>query len=434
LRWDYEETPAYLDYVTPANVVAGLNSVPAMGTQTYAQSLAQGGIDVNDYISTGGNRDADTDNWQPRLGFSYDIGGDQAHVVFGGAGRSYDRNLYQWTSLEVSKGTLPAFNINFNGPLHPCTPSPTCVAWDPAFLDFANLQALVAASNAGGEVFLINNDLEVPYADQFSLGMRNRLGESDWMTSATVTRVLTYEGFVYTLGNRRADGTFWLNGGQPFGDPPPGFGNLIVGNNGIETRTTQVLLSVEKPFSGGSPWATSFAYTYTDAEGNRDVNETFAFDAETIEDYPFIASNATPEHRLVATASYAGPWGFLFAGKLTLATPLAINGNSCFQPPGVFHPSGADCVPVAEEPDDTLGYRSLDLQVTKDFEIADVTNLYVRVDVLNVFDNENYNDTVRALDLNANGEYINPTQVRYNETGNIVGVSRTLRLTLGARF
>ncbi|MGQ0836721.1 MAG: TonB-dependent receptor [Gammaproteobacteria bacterium] len=435
LRWDYEETPAYLDYVTPANVIAALNSQHpgAPAGQTYAQSLALGGVDVNDYISTGGNRDADTDNIQPRLGFSYDIGGDQAHVVFGGAGRSYDRNLYQWTSLELTKGALPNFNINFNVANHACdTAQPNCRNWDPAFLNFANLQALVSASNLGGEVFLINNDLEVPYSDQFSLGMRNRLG--DWMTSATVSRVNSYEGFVYTLGNRFPDGAFWVGGGQPWGHAVPGFGPLIIGNNGIETRTTQVLLSADRSFSESSRWSARFAYTYTDAKGNRDINETFAFDGATIEEYPFITSNATPEHRVVTTASIAGPWGLLFAGKLTLSTPVPVNAFACFQPAGVFHPSGARCAPIAGEPDDTLGYRSLDLQVTKDFNIADLTNLYLRVDVLNVFDRENFADRRTAFDLDASGRIISPTPVRFNETGNIVGVPRTVRLTFGAKF
>ncbi len=436
VRWDYEETPAYLDYVTPANVVAALNSQHpgAPAGQTYAQSLALGGVDVNDYISTGGNRSADKDNWQPRLGFSYDLSGDQAHVVFGGAGRSYDRNLYQWTSLELTKGALPNFNINFNVPGHTCTPSPTCIAWDPAYLDFANLEALVSASNLGGEVFLINNDLEVPYSDQFSLGMRNRLGE-EWFTSATVTRILSYDGFVYTLGNRFPDGAFWVNGGQPWGHPVPGFGPLIIGNNGIETRTTQVLLSAERPFSDASRWSASFAYTYTDAKGNRDINETFAFDGATIDEYPFITSNAVPEHRFVATGSYAGPWGLLFAGKLTLETPIPVNDFACYPfGAGVFHPSGATCAPVAGEAGDTLGYTSLDLQVTKNFEIADITNLYLRVDLLNAFDDENFADTQRAFGLDTSGQTISSTPVRYNQTGNIRGVPRTLRLTFGAKF
>ena len=111
VRWDYEKNLGYLDYVTPAAVVAGLNAQDpnAPTGQTYAQSLAKGGVNVNDYISTGSNRKADTGEFQPRLGFSFDINADQRHVVFGGYGRSYDRDLYDYLQVEVTKQALPEY-------------------------------------------------------------------------------------------------------------------------------------------------------------------------------------------------------------------------------------------------------------------------------------------------------------------------------------
>ncbi len=72
VRWDYEETPSFLDFVTPASVVTALNSPnndpSAPPGQTYAQALALGGVNVNDYISNGHNRNAPKNEWQPRLG------------------------------------------------------------------------------------------------------------------------------------------------------------------------------------------------------------------------------------------------------------------------------------------------------------------------------------------------------------------------------
>ena len=45
-------------------------------------------------------------------------------------------------------------------------------AWDPAYLNgLQNLQALVAGTNNGQEVDMLNNNLKTPYSDQFSLGM-----------------------------------------------------------------------------------------------------------------------------------------------------------------------------------------------------------------------------------------------------------------------
>jgi outer membrane receptor protein involved in Fe transport len=433
LRWDYERNLGYLDYVTPAAVVAayGAQDPNAPPGQTYAQSLAKGGVNINDYISTGNNRKAYTGEFQPRLGFSVDINGDQQHVVFGGYGRSYDRDLYDYLQVEVTKSALPEYTVFFpnagataaNG----CFGTP-CVAWDPKYLGgLPNLQTLVASSAAGAEIDAINNNLKVPYSDQFSIGFRNKIG--DWNTSVAVARILSKDGFVFTLGNRAPDGAFFVNHGSDFGNSVPGFGSLIIGNNGSETKTTQVLISAEKPFTAESHWSATFAYTYTDSSTNRDTTQHYSFDEPTIGAYPFINSNAAPRHRIVGTGSYAAPWGFLVASKLTLATPTPVDDTACF---GMVYPNGSNCNPISVTPKNFFGYRSLDLQVTKNFDIANFASAYVRLDGLNVFNFHNYADTI--LNFGANGVANPSNPVTYNYTGNIFGVPRTLKLTVGARF
>jgi outer membrane receptor protein involved in Fe transport len=432
VRWDYERTPSYLNQVTPANVVAALNSQDPNGPagQTYAQSLALGGVDVNDYISTGNNRSPQKDAWQPRLGLSYDLNADQAHVIFAGIGRSYDRDLYDYLQLEQTKASLPIATLFFNVAERPCTPSPTCIAFDPSYLNgLPNLQGLVVGSNTGQEVDMINNRLKVPYSNQFSLGMRNRLG--NWNTSAAIARVVSKDGFAFTLGNRRPDGTFFQNGNQPFGNPIPGFGALIVGSNGAETRATQVLLSVEKPFSEESRWGTTLAYTYTRAKQNRDVGSVYAFDEPTIGDYPFVLSNAAPRHRFVATGTFRAPWGVTLAGKLTLATPTPESDVACYLAAGQFFPTGSSCTPDADTPPDTLGYKSVDLQATKSVDLGERSSMYVRFDVLNAFNSSNYSDY--RFSWGQNGTR-NSNPVTYNPIGNITGVPRTFKASLGMKF
>jgi hypothetical protein len=431
VRWDYERTPAFNNYRTPANVIAALNGpnpdATAPAGQTYAQALALGGVNVNDYISNGHNRNPYAGEIQPRLGFSFDMNSDQRHVVFGGYGRSYDRNLFDFLQLEETKTSLPESTIYFNVPERPCAPSATCVAWDPKYLNgVSNLQALVKTTNAGQEVDMLNNHLKAPYSDQFSVGMHNRLG--DWNTTATIARILSKDGFAFTLGNRRPDGSFWLNGGQPWGNAVPGFGALIIGNNGIETKTTQVGLSAEKPYTEGSGWGATIAYTFTDAKQNRDINEHYSFDEETIHQYPFITSNAVAKHRLVATGTIKGPWDTIVGAKLTLATPIPVDGIACI---GLTYPTGSGCTPISGRPQETFGYRSLDLQVTKNFELPGSQTIYVRADVLNVFNYYNLSDTI--ANWGGGGKYTtNP--VTYNPTGNITGYTRTLRVTVGYKF
>jgi outer membrane receptor protein involved in Fe transport len=432
VRWDYERNLGFLDYVTPAAVVAayGAQDPNAPAGQTYAQTLAKGGVNINNYISNGHNRKAYTDEFQPRLGFSLDINADQRHVIFGGYGRSYDRDLYDYLQVEVTKSALPEYTVYFpnaaataaNG----CLGTP-CIAWDPKYLGgLANLQPLVASSAAGAEIDAVNNNLKVPYSDQFSIGIRNKVG--DWNTSAAVARILSKDGFVFTLGNRYPNGAFFMNGGQPWGNGVPGFGSLIIGNNGIETKTTQFLLSAEKPYTAESHWSATFAYTYTDSSANRDITQHYAFDEETIRQYPFINSNAAARHRIVGTGSYGAPWGFVIGAKLTLATPTPVDDLACF---GLTYPTGSGCTPISATPKNFFGYRTLDLQVTKNFDIANYASVYLRLDGLNVFNYHNYADTLNNWGTNG---VANPNPVVYNYAGNINGVPRTLKLTVGAKF
>jgi len=438
LRWDYEENPAYLDFVTPDNVVAALNAQDpnAPAGQTYAQSLANGGIDINDYIGTGSNRSAPKDEWQPRLGFSYDIGADENHVVHGGAGRSYDRDLYDYLQLEITKAALPQFTVYFQDPTTGACRGDPCFVWDPNYLNgLGTLQGLVQAGN-GGEVDMLNNDLKVPYSDQFSLGMTNKVG--DWVTDATVARILSYDGFVFTLGNRYPNGDFFENGSQPWGNGVPGFGALILGSNGIETKTTQLLLSAQKPYSKESGWAASIAYTYTNAIQNRDINEHYSFDRATIADYPFIRSNAAPRNRIVMIGSYDIPWGITLGAKITLATPTPGNTFAChFVAPTTPPTTELPCQPVGVAPSGNgrfiiggqyWGYRSVDLQATKEFPIGDQVTAFGRLDAINIFDFHNYSD------INYVTMPDGSLEATYNPTGNITSVPRMVKLEVGLRF
>ena len=443
VRWDYERTPSYTDFVTPANVVAALYGPdPNAPGQTYAESLAKGGINIGDYISDGHNRHAYKGEWQPRLGFSYDLFGDEAHVIHGGAGRAYDRDLYDYLQLETTKSALPQYTVYFRDPATGlCRRDSTpCYDWDPNLLNgLPNLQALLGpSSNAGTEVDLLNNRLKAPYSDQYSLGMRNQIGE--WNTDATVSRVLYRNGFAFTLGNRYPDGSFWQNNSQPWGNGVPGFGSLILGNNGIANRSTQILLSAEKPYTKESGWGATFAYTFTHAKQNRDINEHYSFDEATIGDYPFITSNAASKHRFVATGNMDGPWGLVFSAKLTLATPIPGNTGACFDSYGYTFPNGSACVPTGVTPGGNgkfliggkvFGYRDVDFQATKNFDLGHGVTLFGRFDVLNVFGFNNYDDLLYTYTL-VNGKP--HTNAKYNPIGNITYVPRTFKFEVGLNF
>ena len=437
LRWDYEEIPSYLNHVTPAEVVAALTTGPGIDpavSATYGEQLAKGGVNINDYISNGHNRKADKNNWAPRFGFSYDLNGDENHVIFGGIGRSYDRNLYDYMGLEQVKAALAEYTIRFvetSG----CAPAQgSCVSWNPSYLSGPDaLAGLVTSNVRNGEMDLLNNDMVTPYSDQFSLGMRNKVGE--WNTSAAVAYIHSKEGFVFTLGNRYPSGKFFddrticnpnlsVEISAPWDCNAPGFRGLILGNNGIETKTAQLLLSADKPYTKASGWGASVAYTYSHATGNRGGDEHYAFDRGTIEEFPFIDLKAVPKHRLVATGIYDLPWNITASAKLTLATPPPLNeavgwweyGDTSMPPPRI----------VSVKAPGTFGTKQLDLSLSKDMLVTENVTVQVRGDLINALDNDNLSGYQTKW---GSGGAFDP-QVRFNRYGSQFTPPRTLFMSV----
>jgi len=179
----------------------------------------------------------------------------------------------------------------------------------------------------------------------------------------------------------------------------------------------------------------TFAYTYSDAKENlqdsQKDNNHYAFDGETIADYPFETSNAVSKHRFVATGTVDGPWGFTYSAKLVLATPLPIHDIGCYGAPGpcgphAFVPPGKKFVFGG----DVFGTRDIDFSINKNFDLTRGMSLYLRGDLLNAFNYKNINDYI--VNWGSNG-VLNPMAV-YNMAGNISTPTRTFKLTLGFRF
>lgn len=377
LRWDYEESDAYLDYKTPEAVVTALRGW---------RNLDSSGIDVNDYISTGNNRDSFKDAWQPRLGFSYDLGTENNLVLFGGAGRAFDRNLFDNLQLEATKATFPTYRVNFDSedPQNNCDPAATnCVAWDPKYLTAAGLDELLYANTgAGREVYMVSNNLKTPYSDQFSLGVRGDWG--DWNAEVSLSHIKSEDGFVWMLINRRPDGSFFEPGstwGQPWGFGIPGFSNGLIGMNALESKADSLYIKLDKP-KADDFWGVTLAYTFTDAQDRRKAGEVFALDYPDIDDYGWHDSVSVPEHRLVIAAMFDLPAGFDFSAKLNLESVKTYQGIDC-------RVGWNQCVYRTFKPEDDgfLGFKQLDIALSKQFAtgmISQDSYLTLRVDVLNV--------------------------------------------------
>jgi outer membrane receptor protein involved in Fe transport len=414
LRWDYENSPSYNDYVTPPDVTAALRGWTNI-------NKAGAGFNINDFISTGSNRESFKGEWQPRLGFSYDLGANQRQVIFGGYGRSYDRNIFDYLQLERTKSTFPTASFNFSGdPNHPCTGS-NCVPWDPRYLTTAGLASLIASGNAvGREIDLLNNDIKMPHSDQFTLGFRALW--AGWQTSIAYSYIESKDGFAWLLGNRLPDGSFFAapsTWGSPFGSPIPGFGALILGTNGLETRTNAIYVTAEKPYSRSSGWGVTATYTYSDAKENRQFGEHYALDYPSLAGYGWKPSAGVPKHRLVSTALYDFPYGIESSAKVTLASGLPKYGTNCL---GGFDHCIFDQVKGN-------AYRQVDIAIGKEFPVGFGVRVRVRADILNLFNWYNYDgyDTWWGAPGSPNPTLGKPD-------GSIIGPTRTFKLSLSATF
>ncbi|WP_447756032.1 TonB-dependent receptor domain-containing protein [Sphingopyxis fribergensis] len=433
LRWDYERTPAFLDYVHDpaiAAFVSGQASYTAPdGTVTPAYTnLLNADYNINDYISTGSERKAFKGAWQPRIGFTYELDDDGRFAIFGGYGRSYDRTQFDFIQQEFRQGLFANRTFNFNNPgdaTNICDPSATCIAWNPAYLTPEGRADLIAGlpPGAGRELRFIKNDLKVPYSDQFSLGVRGRFNLLE--TEVGYSYVKSKDGFVYLLGNRRPDGSFFPPSGNPdspFGSPPSPFGAIILGDNGLETKAHTAYFKLTKRYTQASPWSFDATYTYTDAKENRQFGEVFSLDFPTIDDYGFITSTGVRKHRLVMAGTVDIPWGFTLSGKFQIASPKylgAIVGQS-------GTPPTREAISTKTEGNgDLWGYRQMDLSITKYVPIgfvSDEARLRFRVDIINLFNDRNYGGFDAISGLRNVNDYA------------LDGPPRTIKLSAGFQF
>ncbi len=426
VRWDYERTPAYLNFVHPQD------AIDAVSSANYP-NLVNADYDINDFISTGTERKAFKGAWQPRVGFSYEIDDAARFVVFGGYGRSYDRNQFDFLQQEISVGsyTTRTFNFITGDPNNTCAPSPTCVPWDPVYLTPEGRQQLLDGAGAGGgrELRFIDNNLKVPYSDQFSLGLRGRL-TSLFEAEVGYSHIESHDGFAYLLGNRRPDGSFFPPApaapDSPFGFAPPGFGSIIIGTNGLETSADSAYLKLTKSYSVASPWSLSATYTYTEAEENRQFGETFSLDYPSLDDYPVVRSSGVRKHRFVATGSVDLPIGVTLSGKFQIMSPPYLKR---FINTAGANPSRDVISNEADGNGDLWGFRQMDIAITKYIPfkfLSEESRLRLRVDIINLFNDRNYVDY--------NNDPASPDYLSISGIGVGGNPPRTVKVSAGFQF
>jgi hypothetical protein len=361
LRWDYESHMLDENYVTPDKVVAGLK-----GKTFQANGLT---IQLPDsYFSTGSERKPYKNEWQPRVGFAYDLKGDSKSVVFGGFGRYYDRLFLNATLDERYRIQYPVYRIEFSQPGFPRTGA---VLWDPKYLSVAGLQALVASGATSPEIFLLNNNTKPPYSNQADIGYRQAFGT--WIGSASYNYVRGYRGMT------------WLSAtGICCSALVSGFGNVLISDpQGKQFHYNAVQVSVDRPYVGR--FGAHFAWTHGTAK--QTGNDLFSLDMPTAAAYGFHAVPGSEKDRVVATGIFGIPWDVRFSTIVSFGSGGAANVLDFSQ--GFSLPARQVTRPFLRSiyPRKTWGFadRDVDFRLEKSFPTFGRTSIGVVAELFNAF-------------------------------------------------
>ncbi len=372
LRWDYESNAKNNSYVTPADAVAALRGLEAVLAPQGSSFRA------DDYISTGSNRKPYTKAFQPRIGVSYDVFDDQRTVFFAGFGRYFDRTLFRNAAEEslFRQFTLRTFAFSRDGAPRD---GQATIAWDPSYLTRAGLDGLIATNVApNGELRVIRNDTRPPRTDQYSIGVRQKIGHIQ--TSLSYTHIEGRNQVGYFPANRsvarNADGFYDFI-------PVTGFGNVVALSEDRASRYDGVFLTIDKPYTAASPWALNIAYTLA---FSKERGYSFNFDFPDIAGQPFRPNAGNERHRVVISGLVDLPWGLQASTLMTFAS-----GQPYFVTDASQGFGGGLVLGNYGKAD---GFRQVDLRLAKNFYFrgndGKGPRLQVIAEVFNVFNRANF--------------------------------------------
>jgi carboxypeptidase family protein/TonB-dependent receptor-like protein len=362
LRWDYESHMLDENYVTPANIVTALKG------KTFPFDGRTISI-PDEYFSTGSERKPYKDEFQPRLGFAYDLNADGKSVVFGGWGKYYDRLFLNSTLDERFRLQFPVYRFEFSSEGRPGT-----IKWNDSYGTAAGLQTLIAQGAAHPEIYLLSNNTKPPYSTQYNVGFRQAIGS--WLGSASYNAVRGKRGITYVAASGTCCGAF-----------APGYNAVIINDPvGKSFWYDAESLTLDRPFTTQTHWGARF--TYTHAKSLQNGNDLFSLDLPSAADYARHPVPGSEPNHFNATGIFGIPWDMRFSTSVTLgtggATPIT-DFSKGFSLAGRLQ-TGVKRGAVYPK----NGFRDVDFRLSKDFAAVRGTTVGVIAEVFNAFNFTNY--------------------------------------------
>ena len=279
--------------------------------------------------------DLDTDNWSPRLGFTYQLGNRGATALRGGYGRYYTR-LYQWLFDARSTSQL-------------------IYTQNPDYQGFTNPNG--SSSSAEVSIKGTDPDIEIPYVDQLSFGVDHQFGQS-WALSVDYVRQRGQDEVLQVEGNPLDPVT-----GER---PDPAFGSVPVYSSVGESEYDGLQLYFRSARAGR--WGT-FGITYALSRTRNDHNyfTDLVQSVDELDDLKGYSLNDT-RHRLAGQGLWQLPWKIRLGGVVVLATAQPFNVNNGLDENGdgiLDRPAGVER--NSERGDE---YARIDLRVTRPFQVG----------------------------------------------------------------
>ena len=384
-----------------------------------------------DYDSDGNNpdfrhplvpngRDTDTNNFQPRLGFTWDVTGEGSLVARGGAGLFTGRYLLVpvFTELQQNGVTGRVLTTRLNGALLGL----------PAFtLDPNNPTTTGLPLKA--DIGLLDNELESPEATQFSLGMTSRVGNTGLYFD--IDAIYVEGDNEITIRDKN-----W-SGNATHARPNAAYNQINTYTNDGRSEYTALVLGLNGTLRGGHLLTGSV--TFADKKNiSDDFSPEFPFgypsDPADI-DAEWGAARGTEDYRIVLSGVFRAPWAMTVAPIWEYGSGQPWNRRLGYD----FNGDGKNsdrAEGVERNSEDGDSFSQFSLRLTKAFAVGD-GKFDVIVEAFNLFDETNYDiNSIDSAEFLGGPTIANPA-LPYRANPNFGNYRATLpgrEIQLGLRY
>jgi hypothetical protein len=344
-------------------------------------------------------RGRDTNNFQPRFGFSWDVGSNGKHVVRGGVGLFTGRFLLvpSFSELQQNGVTgrqigqrlnglllgLPAFILDPNNPRNTGLPLPVSIT-------------------------LLDTTLDNPQATQATLGWTTRLGDTGLYFDLEGIYVKGKNEII--VRDKNFPGNAAVAAAGRVVRPNPAYDQINTYTNEGRSEYKALVASLNGTLKGGHVIAASF--TLAD---KKNINDDFS---PALVDYPsdpfdieaeYGRGRADERYRFVLSAVFRLPWQVTLAPIFEYGSGQPWNRRLGYDYNGDGKSSDR-AAGVGRFSEDGPSFSQVSLRLTKRFAFGKSGGIDIIAEVFNLFDRKNYDvNSVQSGEFLSGPTLVNPS-------------------------